>query len=193
MSSTSYLLSRQSNPEQFTMSRATLDKFIANGILQGQPDINKFLPLNLPANRNLRTAFPNCIFGRIPEKVNTTAFLEYLGTKNETAKKILADTNLRTHGMTDGEALLNQLRFFAQGLGKTLDERFFTADIISDVNRLKHNASQTPGIMNQYLAQSTSNKTIGALTNYDYLSKIFSDRIANLISLDRAIDLYGKN
>lgn len=193
MSTTSYLLSRNSNPEQFTISRATLDKFIASGILQGQSDINDFLPLNLPANRNLRTAFPNCIFDKIPNRVDTMAFLEYLGANKETAKKILADTDLRTHGMTDGEALLNQLRFFAQGLGNTLDETFFTADVISDVNRLKHNASQTPGIMNQYLAQSTSNKTVGALTNYDYLSKIFSDRIANLISLDRAIDLYGKN
>lgn len=192
MSTASYLLSRFSNPEQLTISRATREKFIVSDIFQGETDSDGFDHLTLAPNKNLRTDFPDCIFDKIPSKVNNTAFLEYLGVKNATAEKILSDTCLRTHGMIDGEALLHQLRLFAIGLENILDEKFFTKDLIADVNRLKHNSSQIPAIMSQYLAQSTSNTTFDQLTNYDYLSKIFSDRIANLNSLDRAVDHYVK-
>lgn len=190
MSTTNYLLSRHSNPEQLTISHATKQKFIASGIFQEKTDSNGFDHLTIPASKYLRIDFLNCIFNKIPNKLNTTAFLEYLGVKNATAKKILTDTSVRTHGMTDGESLLHQLRSFAGGLGNTLDSKFFTDDIISDVNRLKHMASQTPALMNNYLAHSTSKNRFSELTDFDYLSKIYSERIANLNCLDRAIDQY---
>lgn len=193
MSTANYLLSRHHNPKQFTLTRATRDKFIASDIFQGQTDSDGFDHLTLTPNKNLRTDFPDCIFDKIPNKVNSTAFLKYLGVNNATAERILSDTCLRTHGMVDGEALLHQLRLFASGLGNILDDKFFTKDLIADVNRLKHKSSQTPAIMNQYLAQSTSKTIFAELTNYDYLSKIFSDRVANLNSLDRAVDYYVKN
>lgn len=193
MSSISYLLSRNNNLQQLTLAPSTKEKFISSGIFQGETDEDGFDKLTLPNNKNLRLDFPNCIFNRIPNTVNSTAFLEYLGVKPEVAKQIFTSTSVSTHGMVDGEALFHQLRLFAQGLENTLNPTYFTTDLISDVNRLKHSASQVPGIMNNYLAQATTNKSFNDLTNYDYLSKIYSERIANLLCLGRAINEYINN
>lgn len=190
MSAINYLLSQNSNPQQTTLNPFTKQKFIANGILKGETDKNGFDKLTFPNNKHLRLDFPNCIFKMIPNKVNNTAFLEYLGVKTQVAKNIFTSASQRTHGMVDGEALLNQLKLFAQGLKTTLDATYFTTDLISDVNRLKHSASQTPTLMDYYRANSTNNKHFNQLTNFDYLSKIYSERISNLVCLERAINDY---
>lgn len=190
MSLISYLLSQNTNPQQLSIAQSTKEKFIIASVMLGKTDEKGFDHLTLPENKHLQIDFPNCIFDKIPYKLDSTSFLEYLGVKHETSRQLFIATSLRTHGVFDGEALFHQLRLFAEGLEKTLDETFFTEDLISDVNRLKHAASQTPGIMNNYRALATANKHFHELTDLDYLLKIYSERIANLLCLDRAINQY---
>lgn len=190
MSATTYLLSRLSNPQQLTISVATREKFVSSGIIKGAPDSKGFDHLTFPNNKNLRLDNPNCIFDKIPYEVNGTAFLEYLGVQSEVAIKIFNDAFVRTHGVTDGEALFNQVKLYAEQLSTTLDENSFTKDVITDVMRLMHMATQVPAIMNSYRANSAANKPFHLLTELDYLVKILLERIANLLCLSRAIDQY---
>lgn len=190
MSATTYLLSRLSNPQQLTISLATREKFISSGIIKGAPDNKGFDHLTFPNNKILRLDNPNCLFDKVPYGVDGTAFLEYLGVKSEVATKIFNDAFVRTHGVVDGESLFNQLKLYAEQLPTTLDENTFTTDVIADVMRLKHMATQVPGIMNSYRTNSAANKAFHLLTLLDYLVKIFLERIANLLCLPRAIDEY---
>lgn len=190
MSATTNLLSRRNNIQQLTINIATREKFISSGLIQGAPDSNGFDQLHLPAGQNLRLTNPNCVFKQIPNKVDSVAFLEYLGVKREVAGRIFGDASGRTHGMIDGEALYNQVKLYAQQLITTLDNQSFTTDLISDVNRQIHIGNQVPATMDSYRATYANNKPFKDLTNLDYLYKIFLARIANLICLDRAINEY---
>lgn len=191
MSSTNYLLSRYSNVNQLTLQPLTRDKFIASAIIN-KTDDEGFDQLTLPDNIYLKIDYPNCIFNKIPNKLNTQAFLQYLGLKSDYATQLFIDTSLKMHGVLDGEALLNQLKSFAKGLTNPLDGLSFYADLISDVNRTIYSASQVPARMNGYLAKTIPSRTFDQLTKLDYLFKVFSDRIANLVCLDRAIEQFRR-
>lgn len=188
MSSTSYFLSRLSNTSQTTLSRPTREKFIAASIIQPEPNSEGFDILLLSGSKNLKIDFPNCIFDKIPSNVNTLAFLQYLGLKDDSARQVLDDAVQRTHGVLDGEALYNQIKGFA--LEYPSNKSSFKDDIISDLNRLIHSASQTPGRMNNYLARVKPGSSFGDLKERDYLVEIFFERITNLRCLDRVITNY---
>lgn len=188
MSSTTYFLSRLTNISQTTLSRPTREKFITSSIIQSEPNNEGFDDLLLLDSKNLKIDFPNCIFNKIPSNVNTQAFLQYLGLKDDSARQVFNDAIQRTHGILDGEALYNQIKGLA--LEYPSNKSSFKDDVISDLNRLIHSASQTPGKMNDYITRVKPGSSFSDLKESDYLVEIFFQRIANLRCLDRAITKY---
>lgn len=66
----------------------------------------------------------------------------------------------------------------------------FQGDFIVDFNRLKLSASQTPATMDYYLAEEASIKAFCDLDLIDYIFATFLRRVANLKSLNLALEVY---
>lgn len=69
----------------------------------------------------------------------------------------------------------------------------FQGDFIADFNRLKLSASQTPATMDYYLAEEVSIKAFCDLDLIDYIFATLLRRVANLKSLNLAMEVYLKN
>lgn len=173
---------------QSTLSDATITKFIAHRIIfDKEADDQGFFDITLPAGNNLKINYPDTIFNKIPEKINTLAFVLYLGFKNDSASKVFLNASLAS-GNLDGYCIFNQAKSFAQDLTNSLDEAHYDEILRADVRRLEHRASQSPGLINPYLARS--GKTFNQMTRLDYLFEIWYQRVSNLQCLGRAIDKF---
>lgn len=188
MSLTYNFLSGLTNISQLTMSQATRQKFISAGVISGTQN-NGFDDLRLPDNKNLKLAYPDCIFNKIPYKVNTVAFLVYLGLKEDSARKVFNDAVQRTHGVNlNGEDLWNQLLLYTEDYPSI--KSCFRDDINVDIRRLEEKASQTPAIMNSYIARVKPGSAFADLKPKGFAREIFNRGIANLLGLDQSINQY---
>ncbi len=66
----------------------------------------------------------------------------------------------------------------------------FQRDFIADFNWLKLSASQTPAMMDYYLAEEASIKGFCDLDLIDYIFATLLRQVANLKSLNLAIEVY---
>lgn len=66
----------------------------------------------------------------------------------------------------------------------------FQGDFIADFHRLKLSASQTPAMMDYFLAEEVSIKAFCDLDLIDYIFATLLRRVANLKSLNLAMEVY---
>lgn len=206
-------LSPLSNFDQLIFTYETRQKLCANKIIEFFPNNLGFDLLALPANTHLQTTFPNCVLDKVPYKINTKAFIEYLGIHPTLAEEIFCQAARKTHGIINGEILLNELKIYVEesineenifwqksfGVGvlpDSLDNNTimgwlaFDEDIIVEVNQLMYAASQIPDKMKDYLNQEKPDKVFEDLKLVDYIIQIFLQRVENLICLEQVIKKY---
>lgn len=206
-------LSPLSNFNQLIFNYDIRQKLCAHKIIEFFPNSHGFDLLVLPANTHLQTTFPYCTFDKVPYKIDTKAFIEYLGIHPTLAEEIFCKAARRTHGVINGEILLNEVRIYMEesinkenifwqkafGIGVSpgsvdnntiMDWLAIDDDIIVEVNRLMYKASRTPDKMKDYLNQEKPDKVFKDLELVDYIIQIFLQRVENLICLEQVLKKY---
>lgn len=141
------------------------------------------------------------------------AFLEYLGINPKPVTGIFIRILWDNYGVQDGEILYKNIRIHVgESLNrdgdkwqKEFEKRVllnqipsntimtwlgFQGDFIADFNRLKLSSSQTPAMMDYYLAEEVSIKAFCDLDLIDYIFATLLRQVANLKSLNLAMELY---
>lgn len=107
-------LSPLSNFNQLIFTYEIRQRLCANKIIGFFSNNLGFDLLAVPANTHLQIIFPNCVLDKVPYKINTKAFIEYLGIHPTLTEEIFCKAARKTHGITNGEILLNKLKIYVE-------------------------------------------------------------------------------
>lgn len=206
-------LSSVTNNGQRVLGINTRTTLVDRKIIPLNPNNRGFDVLTLPENANIQVTFPDCLVYEIPFRMNSNAFLEYLGINPVRAAEMFARISRDNQGIVDGEILYSHIKIHVgESLnedGKIWQDGFEKGDLpnqvppdiimnwlgfqesfIADFNRLKVSASQAPGIMDDYLIDEASNKAFRDMDLIDYIFATLFCRITNLRSFNRAMKVY---
>lgn len=206
-------LSPVTNNNQLVITLKTRQELVDRRIIPLESNDKGFDVLRLPRNANIPILFPDCSFRQVPFRLNTEAFLEYLGIKPRLTTDICNAILWNNYGVMDGEILYKQIKIH---IGESLNDKSdrwknkfkkgvllhhvppntlmnwigFQENFIADFNRLKLLASQTPTTMDYYIAEEALTKAFGDLDSIDYIFATLLRRVANLKSLNPALQVY---